>query len=296
MTFTRSCRRCDWRTQTDTPDQARANLTDHATASGHPLCIICGTSLHPDENQTCAKCVARTRGHLAGILTLFALLPAHLGQLTGRDYARAPKSTEDEFALPGGTVLGMLAAGSSHHGPDERDSDPESVAHTLGSWEDDWRSVRKEPAAPGPDMVQTAHDYLMVRLSWAGQHHPAFDEFAADLRRVHRRLELVTAEDRPTERAPVKCFDCGQARLEREYRDPRPCPHVPPPSAGQPQHEYAAFLRSWRAAHVCEQGGRVDVWSCRVCGRTYRPEEYRLAVVARLQARAEERRDAGEIA
>jgi len=109
------------------------------------------------------------------------------------------------------------------HELDEHPGDPASVAFELSRWEDDWRLVRHDRAASVPPTVSGSSNYLTARMGWAGAHHLAFDEFAADVAGLLRRLEQVTStSSRPQVGAP--CFDCG-ADLLREYgQDHYRCP------------------------------------------------------------------------
>lgn len=233
-------------------------MTDHA-AHYLPRCLTCGHDLSYDDQQTCAHCVDRTRRQLADIPRLHARLPGLLIEnripATGRDPIRG----SSEHAMPGGDALTMLAAGNTgtvtasargnrDHAVDNHRDDPPSVLAILDSWVRDWCDTFRHHNPPHTT-VEHAGGYLLTHLAWAAREHPAFDEFAYDIRDLHGRLMNVTGlADRP-ETAPVSCFDCG-GRLERHYLE-----------------------------HV----GRQDDWRCRACGRIYTPAAYTLAVRARLE-------------
>ncbi len=51
--------------------------------------------------------------------------------------------------------------------------------------------------------------YLERKMRWAANNHPGFDEFAADLRQLHGRLERATGRVRKPAKAGASCFDCG---------------------------------------------------------------------------------------
>lgn len=271
-----ACRRCDWRPDLD--GSVREQLAGHAAESGHLLCVVCGWSLAGASPQTCPDCVASVRRELGQIVDLFALLePMMLGLAYGQPAAARTGGRGAEEQLLGGDALVMLAGGSSSgHDRDGLENDPPAVAAELGLWEDDWRSVRGEPAASGLATVAGATDYLGRRLSWAADHHPAFDEFASDVRRLRSRLRSATAtDDRPETGAP--CFECG-AKLERRranrvrrfgcrgHGGRCPWPHEP---------------------HGCaDVGGLVDEWQCPRCRRRYEDAEYWLAVRANWQMEA----------
>lgn len=245
--MTRRCARCQF---------AADDLTGHAADAEHWLCVVCSRSLRVDETQTCQRCIGAVRVDLTTIVELYGLLPAELPH-----HANAQ--------IPGGDALVMLTPGSagdqavygrhhdvscwcghSHH-VDELPSDPESVAATLASWEDDLRHVFGHPAAQTSTVSETAA-YLNAQLHLAASTHPAFDELANDLRRLLLRLQLATATGDWPLRAPVRCFDCGQERLQREY------------------------------GHA----GLVDDWTCRSCQRQYTQESYWLALRAALESQA----------
>jgi hypothetical protein len=248
--MTADCRRCDWR-----PGEG-VSLAEHAAESGHPLCLVCHRSLASDRPQTCLACLADIRRELGSIVDLYALLP---GFMVGLAYGEPGKPRSDggasDAALPGGDFLVLLAGGSrgmAHVWDDESvevAGDPKSVAFELGRWEDDWRLTRGEPAAEVEGTVSSAVAYLMPRMGWAADQHPAFDEFAADIRRLLSRLRTATAtDDRPETGAP--CFDC-----------------------------HATLVRVWT------KDGLSDDWRCPRCGATYDSARYFLAVRAEMEHR-----------
>lgn len=239
------CHRCDWRGDDEHP------LSEHVADSGHPACVICARSLHHDEQQTCLPCLGRVRADLADVVYTYGQLPAELARLKSGSDMSATATGSDENPMPGGDVLALLAGGSegrSEDGTTYRVSDPPSVAYALASWEDDWRSVRREPAASGPATVSAAAAYLGARMGWAAGNHPAFDEFARDVRRLRSRLLRTTAQD-DTPETGAPCFGCSEP-LERGWTDE----------------------------------GLADHWFCRRCHRVYSDAEYWLAVRAKLEA------------
>lgn len=283
------CARCE---ETFAGDDARELRAEHATEAGHPLCIICTRSLVDTETQTCDKCVARTLTTLGDIVDVYAVLPVRLDTLTAISYEQTTRGS-GRHALPGGEVLVLLGPGGTgstarrlspteiawgytgrEHGIDNADTDGVSVTQLLVSWEDDWRHVRGEPATQ-PATVVGAAGYLRQRMRWAANQHPAFDEFATDLRQLLARLkDAAGLADRPAP-AAATCSQCGAGTLVREYRMPRPCKHK--------RH----------APEDCDadQGGLSDHWSCRRCGREYDAAQYLLAVRARREAEAEANRE-----
>lgn len=251
-----ACRRCDW---TPEPEggAGRGQLVGHRVESGHPLCILCATSLPDDRPLTCLPCLADVRRSLAALVDLYALLPA---AMMGGAYGEPskPRSDGGEPAFPGGDALVMLAGGSrgleqlrSDDPEPEIPGDPESVAFELGRWEDDWRLTRGEPAATGVGTVAGAAGYLEVRMGWAADRHLAFDEFAGDVRRLLSRLRTATAtDDRPEVGAPCFEGDCG-----------------------------GTLHRAWTETGLSED------WSCPRCRRVYEPAAYWLAVRSEMETR-----------
>lgn len=249
---------CEWRAGEEEP---RVDLVAHAQEAGHWLCVVCALSLRPDEPLTCARCLARVREHLSEIVEKYALLP---GVMVGGLYGEpgAPKGegqVSTERPLPGGDTLALLSGGSAgksgafgyvlpngerdySHAADELPGDPQSVAWELARWEDDWRLMRGEPAATKAATVSSAAGYLEVRSLWASNTHPAFDEFAADLRKLRGRLR-ATVGIREQHDYGAPCFEpgCGE-RLERQW-----------------------------TGVASEEG---DVWACPKCGEQYTYRRY----------------------
>jgi len=114
--------------------------------------------------------------------------------------------------------------------------------------------------------MSSTSSFLTINLSWAAQHHPAFDELAGDLHRMRRRLEAVTKSGDAIDRGGrIPCPECDEP-LVRHYVEPRPCTHPNSPCG-------------------CSQGGRSDDWQCpnRGCGRVVTDREYAFAVWAFLE-------------
>lgn len=247
------CHRCDYHAN------GRADLTGHADQTGHPLCRICTRSLHPTEAHTCGICLANTRADLVDIPRLYQLLEHELGHIPTARYDRTGRSSETP--LPGGDALVMLAGGNpsdaGRNGAEGRPDDPESIAVTLASWEDDWRRIRHEPpamidATAGDHQrraLTAAVDYLSRRLSWAADHHPAFDAFAEDITRLVSRLASTTHTTDAT-LIGVACLDCNR-RLERQVTT----------------------------------RGLADHFECPRCHRRYGDTDYRLALRAHIDRR-----------
>jgi len=240
----RSCARCDWQPTDD------ATLADHALDAGHPLCVVCTRSLTTAEPNCCERCLTEAHTLLSGIVTMFDELPTHLGHLHGA--VTGPRSS-DGRPLPGGNVLVMLSGGSeglAEDGTTSREGDYPSVAFELGWWTLAWADDRGDEALLGHTparIVAKAAGYLERKMRWASL-RPGFDQFHADLARLHRSLEHATGRSQPRQIAECACFDCG-GQLERLVTD----------------------------------RGYADEWTCRRCGRQYEWQAYLLALRSRLE-------------
>lgn len=295
--MTTLCARCSWQPDIDAPEPPRDQLRAHALDWAHPLCTVCARSLDDTHSQTCEQCINRTQETLSGIITMWLELPRELGHAKAAPLDRDGRGGSEEFVLPGGTTLALLApggvgnvlpkSGNTEHLEDNQTDDAPSVAWLLASWEDDFRHSRGEPAAVGPGstnaVVRAAAGYLERHTRWAANSHPAFDEYSSDLRGLHARLEVALGRVRRPVKAGADCFDCG-GTLER------------------PLHEVTTeVVRPWwipngigprtaEDAAPIPRTGPLEFESevvCRRCGSRYDAARYLLA----LAAKAEEGRE-----
>lgn len=239
------CRRCE-----DSPDYDRDQLLEHATQADHPLCVICRRSLDPAEPQTCRRCLDRARAHLDDIADAWVRLNSN-----HHHWPAGSRAT-----MPGGDRLVLAGPGSdaSEPGPEVL-TDPPAVAHALASWAADWAEIRREPCsgllgAVRP-VLEASHAvaYLGRHLQWAANTHPAFDDYAADIRRIRARLNATLALNNPPETG-APCLRCS--------------------TPADPVH----LERLWTDA------GLADAWCCPRCGDTLTPAQYLLAMRAALEA------------
>lgn len=98
--------------------------------------------------------------------------------------------------------------------------------------------------------VSALAHYLEVHARWAANTHPAYEEFHADLRALHARLEIATHRRRAPTKAGAQCFECGGV-LERR---------------------------------IDENGLEETQVTCRVCREVYEPARYNLALKAAAEA------------
>lgn len=255
-------------------------------------CIVCFRDLR-DEVQTCINCLNRARNNLSAIMELAALGEERLDGWPAIS-AGTPKDGAQihERPLPGGDLLVMLSDGSE--GRSEPDAlfqqDPDSLTFMLGSWEDDWRQIRGEGAAPHKATITNTVAYLNERLGWAAQHHPAFDEFAGQLSKAVSALESGLRTGDRVERG-VPCRECGE-RLIRRALPKRDCAHSRQARLMASEHQdetdvlrqiLLAYPEAAEEHSRCDQGGYSDNYECRTCGQTYTQAEYWLAVRAQIE-------------
>lgn len=232
-------------------------------------CCVCGRRhLADSEPQTCVHCVGQVRRDLAAIVELAALgaeridgwppkSPSAPGN-SSRSAEQPPLIGDLGVMLAPGSQGAFWAAGDWRGKPPVNDNlptDPVPVEWLLCSWEDDWRETLGVPSAQ-PDRqgpLAAARRFLDHHHGWAAQHHPAFDEYAADLAKARTMLEgQLAAGDRP-EPTAVACFECG-GQLTRAWTD----------------------------------DGLDDNRKCRKCRTTYEPEQYWFAVRAKMENGTEE--------
>lgn len=226
-------------------------------------CIVCHhRALDADEPQTCRRCVTVTRSALPDIVTLAAMLPAELHARVGAASVGGGAGG-DENPLPMGDLLSLMGPGGDGYG---EKSDTPSVAWSLASWEDDWRTFGGFCGSPYPAGVERAAEWLTANLGVMAQRHPAFDEFASDMRSLRfLLLRALRMSDDPV-RMNADCFECGEP-LVRDYVDPSPCAH-----------------RRGEHTAMCDQGGLRDYCRCTGCGRVYTPAQYHLALRAAIES------------
>lgn len=180
-----------------------------------PHCVVCGIE-HVSE-QTCPECVGASRDDLFEIVKLWRDLPNQA--LHGGSNGLLEAGRE----IPGGEALVMIAPGSDgraviwakergddvSHRDDERKGELAVPEIMLVGWEDDWRSLLGS-RTDDPASLPAAVTYLDDHLSWAAQHHDAFDSFATEVRQQRAHLEdVLHAGERQETGAP--CFKCGKA-------------------------------------------------------------------------------------
>lgn len=231
-------------------------------------CFVCGVwHLEPTELQTCVQCIGATAALIRQVVVNVGLLPEQAIEGQNGDPHR-------ELHVPGGDALVMLLGGSEHvtgrrsrWGDDQGPcaysypSDPNPPLNMLATWEDDWRHTLDLDVA-GPATYASTSSFLLDNLGWAAQQHPAFDEFAEEIRKAEAALEAVLHAGIRDETG-VPCMYCSDPpRLRQTYDDPKPG-------------------RS-------DQGGRRDLWTCPKCHQVYTPGQYAQAEAAAWAAKRAE--------
>lgn len=169
-----------------------------------------------ERANVCEGCRSRLAQLLREIMGMHALLPAMLqpGQSQGQRVSgsRTPplplRVDPLDLTLPprSAPVRDVLGDQVGHL----------SVATVLDQWVRDWKeTLAVGDQWPGIRVVELTM-YLRTRLPWACDGHPAIDEFAAEIRTLHRTLRVVTGlqEIRP-EHLDVPCRRCDLLDLHR---------------------------------------------------------------------------------
>ncbi|KAF0646742.1 MULTISPECIES: hypothetical protein [Streptomyces] len=162
-------------------------------------CVACTRTLRDDETQTCRPCVTRVDqqlAELAGPEGLYASLTADLapartgsaGRVSGSRTAPIPVRLE---------ALSLAARGG--------------IVTILATWVDDWATYGHATPVPGGTLQQqldAAVNTLRFNHQWAAAQHPAYSEFAHEIRRAWTACRTQTAGDPAPRRIPVQC-PCG---------------------------------------------------------------------------------------
>lgn len=295
------CARCDWQHDPDDPARPREQLVAHATDAAHPLCIICHASLTRDEQQTCEtgaddrpSCLQQARTLLSGIRTMHDAGTRDMGRNLGSSRFDSDRpNAADGRPLLGGDLLVLLGPGSdgwSEDGETSKPGDVMSLAYEMLWWAEDWQDRFNDPVSrvrprSSAGQFHAACGYLERHMRRASREHPAFDEFAEDLRRMHSALEQATGRARRASTANEACFDCG-GPLARPLVEVTIRQWWLPGSVGPlPPHHPTL---TWTG--LVEEEDRL---TCSTCGRVYLGAAYNLAVRARVEA-ASRRRIEGE--
>lgn len=304
-----TCRRCDWEPVAG-EGSPRSQLLEHRVESGHPLCVLCSTSLPGDRPMTCLPCLAEVRQSLVRVVELYALLrPAMLGGAFGEPgKPRSDGGGSRERALPGGDVLvlsGPGALGPSGLGAPRRwvplwrclrcgtgghEDRGRHLLETHGStaWttvgdlfaDDDGRWVDVEGPAEQPgdpesvafELCRWEDDWRQVRGEPAAE---TVGTVASAAGYLERRMGWAADEH--------LAFDEFAEDVRRLLTRLRTATATDDhPEAGAPCFEEGCggtLVREWT------EQGLSESWRCPRCRRVYEPAAYWLAVKAEMEHR-----------
>jgi len=181
-----------------------------------PRCTACGRNLYADElgGFGCRLCVERCDqllGELAGPGGLYSRLSGALmpgagsedGRVTGSRTAPLPLRIEP---------LSLMARGG--------------VVTILQTWLIDWHEVLGWGFPRWEGDLQRQLDQVVGRLRgnlpWAASSHPAFDEFAGEVRQITGACRAQVTGERPERRITLTC-PCGAALRVTLSTDGRRC-------------------------------------------------------------------------
>ena len=157
---------------------------------GERDCVICQRRPY-DRAMVCNGDRQWLDGTLTEIVHLYATLPEQMipGQTQGQ---RVSGSREAPLPLRVDPLdLTMPARVTAVHDVYGDQAGLPSVAGVLDSWARDWVDVRDMgETLPTPTVVELAR-WLGNRHPWACDDHPAVDDYATEIRRLHTTLRAV---------------------------------------------------------------------------------------------------------
>jgi hypothetical protein len=185
-------------------------------------CVLCPGEPRPaTTGHVCDPCRLPLPGILDDIATLHGQLD--LRPATGSAGPRVSGSRDAPLPLNVDALdLGASARVNGVHDDHGDQIGYPAVASLLDQWVRDWRDMRLAECRerlPGTSVPQLA-SWLRGRLDWACDHHPAIDEFVAEMRslRMILRSACGLTEPRP-ERLVTPCSYCAQLTLVRVHGD-----------------------------------------------------------------------------
>lgn len=196
------------------------------------LCVCCAVLRTADKPRTptqppvCDGCRERVRGELEALPDAYAQVPSNLepGRSSG---ARAIGfESRPPLAVGALNLLGPGALYLSEQGWGETQIGELPPLVLLDQWAANWIDVRDMRETQPDPIMTTLVTWLLLRLDWAMDHHPAIDEFATTLVDIGRSVRTVnrTGERRgePAGRCPMMQRDetpCGMKLFVDPYLD-----------------------------------------------------------------------------
>jgi hypothetical protein len=194
------------------------------------LCVVCpvlrpaSKPMLPDFPPVHEGCRTQIRAELAEIPDLYALIPASLEPGTGTGVKVSGTRTPPlPLALnPLNLLVGAPGGSGAIVDPfgDQHGAIPPVVV--LDLWVRDWIDVRARDEHDPVPTIATLTSWLIHRLDWALDHHPAIDEFAREVHLTLRTIKAVTQAERkgePVGRCPMETRDGGRCGTKL-YADP----------------------------------------------------------------------------
>lgn len=168
-------------------------------------CVVCQHNDRiPYRPPVCDACRKRIQSQLREIPDLYARLDPTPTRRRGEKVTRTPEDPAPlnldvldllAEARPGSVAVKMAGEWSHVPGGDKHQIGHLSVATRLDQWVRDWISCDWCPGDRLPDpYVATLVGWLDARLDLACDRHPAIDEFAAEIRRIHSTLRRYVGE------------------------------------------------------------------------------------------------------
>lgn len=198
----------------------------------HPVLRPSEPPKAPQWPVTCEVCRSALRRDLSGLPGAVQSLPREPGTGHGPRVSGTPEPRLPVRLLVVDLTL-RANQGSlrpwSHRFDDEDQVGPLSVATVLDTWVRDWIGTREQREHLPPANVVSLVGWLLNRLDWACDEHPAVDEFASDLRdmvrAVHSAQQLGGSGEK-VGKCPMVLRDdtrCGTALRADPYMDRITC-------------------------------------------------------------------------
>jgi hypothetical protein len=198
---------------------AADELTDSRDHVEHQ-CLTC-PHLHGhkprvyNRAQVCDRCRQHLADMLVGIPGLYAQLPEHLER--GTSIWERVSGGEPEAALPFVEDVWDLLLPLRRPLAGRDQIGYLSVITVVTTWTRDWADHRGKRELAALATVGGHTRWLVDRIDWACDDHPAIDEFAAELRALTRAMRRYVGPEtsRPQPCIGVPCRRCDQKALAR---------------------------------------------------------------------------------
>lgn len=165
--------------------------------------------------SVCGYCHGRISGQLKEIPDLYMALDATPGSAPGGGRVSGTREAPLGVRV---TVLDLLlpAGSGTVTDPNKDQMGNLPVAVVLDQWVSDWRDYRAQKEHRPAPTVPVLAGWLLNRLDWACQNHPAMDAFAAEIRSVAGALHSAVhgpQRKQAVHRPGVPCRRCDYMTL-----------------------------------------------------------------------------------